>query len=168
VDLRTITSIISILARAGSAVRTAARRRSLSDADAECVVRFARRLEERRVFTATMNSEVIECCMGSISSAADFAEEALSAVDDARARAVIGAIRDHLRDFRDRHYGARTPDRWNRRHEPWWDAGDGDVMTFFTDLGGLRENVRSLLALLADIEPRIRPNTLIDGAALPP
>ncbi len=120
------------------------------------------------MFSISMHSEAIEACRCSIGSAVDFTEETLASVEDERARAVVGAIRDHLRNFRDAHHGTRTPDRWHRRHEPWWDESDGGVMSFFTDLGGLRDRVRTLLGVLAELEPGIRPNKLLDGVGSEP
>ena len=128
-----------------------------TDDERKLLVRYARRLNERRVFSAPFNVEVVESCVASLSTTAEFTDETLAALDHPGARAVVASVLDLVRRFLDRWGSYSTPrHRWL---DPFGQRDLDEFPEFFKDLGELRGNVRLLVAILAEFEPgAIAPN----------
>jgi hypothetical protein len=101
-------------------------------ADRKRLVEFCELLNQRRVFYANYNSEVVELCTGSLKMLQDETTKRIAALEHPGARAMLEAVQDHLRVFIDRRGDFRLGHR-----------GPGPELTeFFLDLGTLRERVR--------------------------
>jgi hypothetical protein len=128
--------------------------------DRELIVKYCRRLDERRVFSAPFSGEVVEVCVGSLSDVKDFTDETLAEVDHAGARAALGAIIDQIRCFLDSWGGFKTAridwDFYPRRHDPLTDRrlGGQQLADFFQDLGELRSKMRLLVSILVELAPK--------------
>jgi len=91
-------------------------------AERALLAEWARRLDERRVFFADYDIEVVESCLASLEHVRTFTDETLAKVEHAGARAVLGAILDLVRQIGDKWHGFQTPrfgdwpDRFPRRH----------------------------------------------------
>jgi hypothetical protein len=139
--------------------------------EAEILVAYARRLNERRVFFAPFNVEVVECCIGSLEEVRRFTDEALSKLKHPYARATVAAILEDVRHFLDRWRAFRTPrDPW--RHRMHGDGEEAELAEFFKDLGELRIKVRMWCEMLVQIEPALgdlglSPATTVTSAKLP-
>jgi hypothetical protein len=135
--------------------------------DRERIVNYVRRLEERRVFSAHFNSEVVEVCIGSLSQVKDFTDETLAQVDHPGARAALGAIIDQVRLFLDAWSRFKTAridwDDYPRRPDPFVERNlrGGQLAAFFQDLGELRSKMRLLVSILIQLAPKAAaPNLL--------
>jgi hypothetical protein len=134
-----------------------------SKEDKQRLERYVRRLDERRVFYVDYNVEVVEACIGSLSSIKDHTEEVLAEVEHPGARAAIGAILDAIRMFLDKWSNFHTP-----RHHWDWDferpgrrRTGGDLAHFFEDLGELRGVVRLMVVALRELHSNVdAPNLL--------
>jgi len=133
-------------------------RKQPTAAESKLLAEFARRLDERRVFSAPYNSEVVEACTASINSFKAITEDYLAKIEHPGARAALGAMLTSLRRFIDKWHGFSTRDIWDRpfsfgsphhRHDGRSDAA------FFEDLGDLRAEIRILCQLLLEIEPKV-------------
>lgn len=153
-------SVLSLILRsiglAGKASDTLANwRMKPGKADRDLIVKHCQWLDERRVFHAPMNVEVVEASVGSIKQARDRTAEAQASVKDAGTRAILGGLLDLFREFLDRWEGVKTPASFDVR-------GNGaDLATFFKDLGELRARVGSLVALLAAADKRLTGLALV-------
>lgn len=126
---------------------------------------YARRLDERRVFSAPFNVEIVELCLGSLNEVRRLTDEVLAEVEHPGARAMIGAILDATRHSHDKWHWFRTPDyleRWRHRADTIGrHPGEADLAGFFEDLGELRGTLRLVVGALAEIEPDVKaPNLL--------
>ena len=146
-------------------------RGKLTKADRTNLLRYVRRLDERRVFFHPYGVEVVEVCVGSLDQVKEFTDEIRAAVEHEGARAALGAILDATRTFLDTWKGFRTP-----RDTPW----EHDVLgarsrrehtepgrklqRFFEDLGELRGVVKLMLALLQEIDPKLVAPNLASAA----
>jgi hypothetical protein len=121
-----------------------------SKKEREALKRYCRRLDERRVFSAPFNSEVVECCVASVSQVKEYTDETLANLDHPATRAVLGAIMDVLRGFLDEWHGRRTPPDpfgWASR------GGRNEIGAFYEDLGELRSKMKMLIGLISELEP---------------
>lgn len=127
----------------------------------ELLVRYTRRLDERRVFRVPLDVEVAESCVWSLSEVKKYTDEALAELEHPAARAALGAILDVLRGFLDEWHGRQRPDPFG-----WASRGrEGEVSAFYEDLGELRGKMRQLVTLIAALEPRATCPQLLDGEA---
>lgn len=115
--------------------------------DRKKLVEFCELLEQRRVFHADFNSEVVELCLGSLRMVQDETTKRIAELEHPGARAMLEAVQDHLRVFMDRWTMFRTPHRWSRDHE---------LTEFFRDLGVLRERVRICTEGIALMAPNAK------------
>lgn len=123
--------------------------------DRDLIVVHCRWLDERRVFSAPMNSEVVEMCIGSIRQARDRTAEVQAQVKDAGTRATLGGLLDLFRRFLDTWENARTPRTFDASHRTRFGDDGADLTQFFKDLGELRAHVRGLVSLLAATDARL-------------
>ena len=141
-------------------------RGKLTKSDRTNLLKYVRRLDERRVFFRPYGVEVVEVCVASLDQVKQLTDEIRAAVEHDGARAALGAILDATRIFVDTWTGFRTP-----RDTPWEhgafgprsrpdNSGRGRTLeTFFEDLGELRGVVKLMLALLQEIDPKlVAPN----------
>ena len=135
-------------------------------AEAERLVAYARRLDERRVFYFPYDMESEALCISSLDEVRRFTDETLAEMGNEAARAALGAILDHLRAFLDKWSGARMPRaRWDhprfyRGMDPSDHHEDG-IDRFFQDLGELRSTMKAMIELLRLLEPKVSaPNLL--------
>jgi hypothetical protein len=134
--------------------------------DRDAIVKYCRRLDERRVFSHPYNSEVVELCIASLSQVKDFTDETLAEVEHPGARAALGAMIDQSRRFLDvwgRFKTARVDWDFHPRHSMHDDRllVAGQLAAFFQDLGELRSNVRLLVSILVQLAPKAAaPNLL--------
>jgi hypothetical protein len=120
--------------------------------DSERLVRYCRRLDERRVFSAPYHMELAQSCVGSISEVRQYTDEALADIKHPVARAAIGAILDEVRRFEDKWHGYQSsadwhPHRFGGRFER---TSDRD---FFQDLGGLRDKMKVFVGMITELVP---------------
>lgn len=131
-----------------------------TSAEAQVLVEYARRLDERRAFFVTYNVEVVEACIPSIDQVRAFTDEYLAKLAHPGARAALGAILDATRGFLDRWKSRHTPSHWEMR------GGDGqELARFFEDLGELRTVVRLMLSSLRELEPKVSAPNLLPEAS---
>ena len=117
--------------------------------DRKKLIEFCELLDQRRVFYAPFNVEVVEVCLGSLRMVQDETTKRIAELEHPGARAMLEAVQDHLRVFVDRWAGFRTPHRGEHDH-------DGRLAEFFRDLGVLRERVRLCTEGIAIIEPKAK------------
>jgi hypothetical protein len=128
-----------------------------SAAEAKILVEFVKRLDERRVFSAPYDAEVVESCIGSLASFKNTTEEYLAKLDHAGARAALGAILTSLRRFLDKWHGFSTRALGDPWEPPIFGHGRNEKRReFFEDLGHLRAEVLILVDLLRQLEPKVR------------
>ena len=148
-------------------------RGKLTRSDREKLLKYVRRLDERRVFFHPYGIEVVEACVGSLDQVKEFTDEIRASIEHEGARAAIGAILDATRTFVERWKGFSTPRKPPSEHDafrPRNPRGGSDhgrtLETFFEDLGELRGVVRLMLALLQEIDPKLMaPNLLPPSSA---
>jgi hypothetical protein len=127
-----------------------------SAAEAKILVEFAKRLNERRVFSAPYDAEIVESCLGSLGSFKDITEDYLAKLEHAGARAALGAILTSIRRFLDKWHGFSTRALGDPWEPPIFGHGrDAKRREFFEDLGHLRAEITILVDLLREIEPKI-------------
>lgn len=132
-----------------------------SKADRDRLIAYCRRIDERRVFSAPFNVEVVECCVASLSQIKEFTDATLANLAHPAAQAVVGAMLDEVRHFLDRWGGYQTP------RYPWDIAPpsyrrEGEEFTaFFQDLGELRAKMRLFVGMLEELEPRAQATRLL-------
>jgi hypothetical protein len=125
-----------------------------SKEDRERLVRYCRRLDERRVFSAPFNVEVEEICISSLRQVKDYTDEALAELEHPTARAAVGAILDETRKFLDTWHDYRGPRRWVPEHRWGAHEHEGDRQRdFFQDLGELRGKMKVLVGMLTELAP---------------
>jgi hypothetical protein len=130
-------------------------------AERELLVRYLRRLDERRVFSAPFNVEVVELCIGSLRDVIRITDDALADLAHPAARAIVGSVLDCTRQFLDDWGAFQTPRRWEM---PRSARDDEEFPEFFKDLGELRGRVKILVAMLTELEPRATAATLCRDA----
>lgn len=131
-------------------------------AEREILVKYCRRIDERRVFRAPFHAEVLEACVNSLSQVKEYTDATLAELEHAGARATLGAILDVTRTFLDKWHGRRTP---RMGWMPGFHRDEGDSANeFFEDLGELRGKMKVLVGILSELEPRAScPNLLGAG-----
>jgi hypothetical protein len=130
-----------------------------SSEDSARLVRYCRRLDERRVFSAPYNSEVEEMCVASLEQVKSYTDEALSELDHPLAQAAVGAIFDELRGFIQKWHGHRAGRRWPPHH---WSRDHGEQeRDFFQDLGELRGRMRIFVGMLTELVPDAKAPRLL-------
>lgn len=164
-SLATLKTLLGLL-KIAPAVQTGVRKWKGRPTEAERahLVAWARRLDERRVFFADYNIEVVEACLASLDHVRQFTDEVLAEIEHPGARAMLGGILDSVRQFHDKWHGFRTPnhfDHWRPRPHRDGHGEDGDLANFFEDLGELRGRVRLLVGALCEIEPDVKAPTLL-------
>jgi len=124
-----------------------------STEDQERLVQYCRLVDNRRVFSAPFNVEVVESCVASLVDVKRYTEEALSKLEHGTAQACLGGILDHTRTFIDKWHGYRGQRHWG----PFPGHGSGgpgeDDRAFFQDLGELRGRMKILIGLLTELAP---------------
>jgi hypothetical protein len=118
------------------------------------------------VFYAPYNSEVVECCIASLSSFKSITEEYLAKIEHAGATAALGAILTSIRRFLDKWHGFTTRDLGDPwEPPPFRHRGRENSVReadFFQDLGQLRAEVRILLEFLIEIEPKVVAPSIVE------
>lgn len=132
--------------------------------EAKLLVEFARRLDERRVFSAPYDVEVVEVCLASLSSFKAIVEDYLAKLDHPGTRAGLGAMLTSLRRFLDKWHGVTTRQFWDGSPFPSPRHRDEKrtEMEFFKDLGDLRADIRILLQFLVEIEPKVSAPSILE------
>lgn len=129
--------------------------------DRERLLRYCRRLDERRVFSAPFNQEVDAACLASLEQVKSYTDEALSEVEHPAAQAAVGAILDEVRGFIDKWHGFRLHHRhWDM--PPFGPRGSDGMKDFFQDLGELRGKMRIFVGILTALVPEARAPRLLD------
>jgi hypothetical protein len=139
-------------------------RKKPTAAEAKLLVEFARRLDERRVFSARFDSEIVECCLSSLDSFKSITEDYLAKLEHPGARAALGAMLTSLRRFIDTWHGFATRRIWDGPFpfdRPRFRDEGRTGADFFQDLGSLRAEIRLLIDLLVDIEPKVSVPSII-------
>jgi hypothetical protein len=173
VDPKTLLSVILKLPGLVPVIddRIARMRGKLTKSDRTNLLRYVRRLDERRVFFHPYGVEVVEVCVGSLDQVKELTDEIRAAVEHEGARAALGAILDATRTFLDTWKGFRTPrdtpweqDAFTSRSRPQETAPERSLERFFEDLGELRGVVKLMLALLQEIDPKLAAPNLSSPA----
>lgn len=120
------------------------------------------------MFYAPYNSEVVEACIGSLSSFKSITEDYLAKLEHPGAQAALGAILASTRRFLDKWHGFTTRDlgeHWEpfspRHHGRDRSACEAD---FIQDLGQLRAGVRILVLFPVEIEPKVATPSIVEQA----
>lgn len=158
---------VSAVVLAAKMLRTAGRkaRGKPSAAERDALVEYVGTLDNRRVLYVPFGGEVVECCLGSLSSLLEHTEKTLVKLKHADARMVLEAMQALTRAFLDKWRGFNTrdlSDDWPRRapREPWHMRGEAQAQ-FFLDLGDLRRNLIEMVELLRVLESEVKaPNLL--------
>jgi hypothetical protein len=130
--------------------------------DRKRLVAYCRRIDERRVFSTDYGSEVVECCVSSLSQVKEFTDATLAEVEHPAAQAVLGAILDSVRAFLDRWGAYHTPRfGWDRPRPPGLRDAD-EMPEFFADLGELRSKMGLYVGMLTVMEPKAKAPKLLD------
>ncbi len=133
--------------------------------EAKLLVEFARRLDERRVFSAPYNAEIVEACLASLDSFKTITEDYLAKLDHPGARAALGAMLTSLRRFIDKWYGFTTSRFWDGPFQfpsPRHREDKRTEMEFFQDLGDLAAEIRVLLQFLLELEHKVSAPSIIE------
>lgn len=133
-------------------------RKKPTAAEAKLLIEFARRLDERRVFSAPFDAEIVESCLSSLDSFKAITEDYLAKIEHPGARAALGAMLTSLRRFIDKWHGFTTRRIWDGPFPfdaPRFREERRTGAEFFQDLGSVRAEIRLLVELLVDIEPKV-------------
>jgi hypothetical protein len=145
---------------AGKAAATA--RGKPSSGERAALVEFSKFLDERRVFFADYQAEVIVACVYSLGQIKTQTEATLAKLEHPAARALIGAILDRVRLSLDRWHGFDPTGRYDTRllARPHHETEAQQLATFFEDLGDLR---RCVLTLMETLQETVESTIVIDN-----
>lgn len=136
--------------------------------DKKKVREFVGLINERRVFLAPYNAEVVECVLGFLRVVLDTAAKTHAAITHPMSKQSVGVVLDDTRKFLDRWSRYTTPR--SERLRPAWEHFDDQselnkLLEFYADLGELRGKVKTAVQLLKEYaDPTLAAPNLLDAA----